>query len=390
MLVPEGVDFDRMCRERHARIQAEMARAEVDALVLLHQPNVTYATGHPVAMADVSHSLSEAPIAVVVAGDDHPTLFGGDPKGLRCKPDEAVRPTLDEEMGRLRAQVAAAAGPTARVAVDWWTGPMLRHELWRDAPDASALIGRARRIKTADEIACIEAAQLQNNAAMEQAAAALVPDATRGDVVAAFLSCLLENGVDTNLIDPIFQAMPRSIADGPRTTTGDVAFPTGVGNPIYHRGDLIWVDSGVDVCGYASDFGRTWVCGRQPNAAEQALFERWRAVMAAVHERIAPGVTGRDLTVAAVEAGDGTKPWLDHFYLFHGIGVESAEYPMAGTDNGPEADARIVLEPGMVIVLEPAVWRDGVGGYRAEEIVTITDSGYRVLGGGHTYAPFAA
>ena len=33
----------------------------------------------------------------------------------------------------------------------------------------------------------------------------------------------------------------------------------------------------------------------------------------------------------------------------------------------------------MVLVLEPITWEDGVGGYRAEEIVAVTADGYELL-----------
>jgi Xaa-Pro aminopeptidase len=42
----------------------------------------------------------------------------------------------------------------------------------------------------------------------------------------------------------------------------------------------------------------------------------------------------------------------------------------------------------MVFVLEPVIWRDGVGGYRSEEIVTVTDSGFELLSS-YGYTPFA-
>ena len=42
----------------------------------------------------------------------------------------------------------------------------------------------------------------------------------------------------------------------------------------------------------------------------------------------------------------------------------------------------------MVMVLEPAIWDDGTGGYRSEEIVAVTDDGWIPLGGGHPYHPF--
>jgi hypothetical protein len=33
----------------------------------------------------------------------------------------------------------------------------------------------------------------------------------------------------------------------------------------------------------------------------------------------------------------------------------------------------------MVLVLEPVVWDDGASGHRSEEIVAVTDDGYRRL-----------
>ncbi len=43
---------------------------------------------------------------------------------------------------------------------------------------------------------------------------------------------------------------------------------------------------------------------------------------------------------------------------------------------GDEFDENFVLEPGMVLVLEPVVWEEGTGGYRSEEIIVITKESY--------------
>ena len=91
-----------------------------------------------------------------------------------------------------------------------------------------------------------------------------------------------------------------------------------------------------------------------------------------------PGATARDLTRAA-EAVAGRRTWLTHLYLAHGTGTESAEPPFVGTDLGDEFDESVVLAPGMVLVLEPAIWDDGRGGFRAEQIVTVTEDGWRSL-----------
>lgn len=402
-----GIDAPRMRRERHMRLQAEMARREVDVAVLLRPSPVAYATGLAVRAVDVTHAVFERPVAVVVAGEARPHLLWDaiDP-GLDVAPHPSVWPELDEgadALARLLADVAGAdavasrsaggrRGGGLRIAVDEMTGAMLRRGVFgREPPlDASELVGAAKLVKTADELACIGEAQRRNEAAMPAARAALRPGATRGEVAGAFLASLRSQDVEANLIDPIFQVMPRSVAEGPRTTTGHVAFPTGLTDRPFASGDLVWVDTGIDHLGYASDVGRTWIVGRDPEPAEQELFERWCEVMVAVLDVLGPGVSGGDLCRAAEVANGGGRPWLPHFYLGHGVGVDSAEMPLVGTDLGAAFDDGLVMAPGMVLVLEPVVWQDGVGGYRAEEIVAVTDDGWCHLGSGHPYPPFTS
>jgi Xaa-Pro aminopeptidase len=88
-----------------------------------------------------------------------------------------------------------------------------------------------------------------------------------------------------------------------------------------------------------------------------------------------------------VEVAGGTKPWLEHFYLIHGVGTEPAEQPLLGTDLGEAFDESLVLAPGMTLVLEPAIWQDGHAGYRSEEIVAVTEDGYQMLSD-FNYAPY--
>jgi Xaa-Pro dipeptidase len=99
------------------------------------------------------------------------------------------------------------------------------------------------------------------------------------------------------------------------------------------------------------------------------------------------GVTSGDLARAAMAANGGSKPWLPHFYLGHGIGTYPAEAPLIGTDLGEDFDDNFVFPAGMALVLEPVVWQDGTGGYRSEEIIVTTDDGwYRITD--YPYAPY--
>ena len=71
------VDLDRMRRERHARLQTELAAAGVDAAVLLHGPHVGYATGLEPSGADAGAIALNRPVAIVVTGASQPHLFAG-------------------------------------------------------------------------------------------------------------------------------------------------------------------------------------------------------------------------------------------------------------------------------------------------------------------------
>jgi Xaa-Pro aminopeptidase len=195
-----------------------------------------------------------------------------------------------------------------------------------------------------------------------------------------FLRRILELGATFNNVDPIWQVMPAAIADGPYSATGGVVFPTVTTPRPFAQGDLVWVDNGLAYQGYMSDYGHTWVVGERPDRHRRDQCRRWRDVAAATLEATKPGATARDLTRAAIAAAGGAgRPWLPHLYLAHGSGTESAEPPFVGTDLGDEFDETVVLEAGMVMVLEPVIWDDGRGGFRAEQVVTVTDEGWRSL-----------
>ena len=113
-----------------------------------------------------------------------------------------------------------------------------------------------------------------------------------------------------------------------------------------------------------------------PSRKLRDLFARWKDIIEPVTAAIRPGVTGTELTKIAIDANGGTKPWLDHYFLAHTLGLEGGEPQRIGSDAGPEYDEQFVLEPGMTIVLEPVTWEDGHAGYRCEELVFVTDDGY--------------
>ena len=393
-------DLVRLRRTREGRLQEQLEHQGIDALLALHGPHVGYASGVLAVAADVSHASFRRPVALVVRGDDQAHVFTDEPDLVPDDhPDDHVHPALwvelDEGVDDLARAVGDLVGTGAGrvLAVDEITAAMHRAGgRWHaeaELVDAGRVFGPVKLCKSPDELACIARAQAINNESMLAVYDAVVPGARQSDLTGRFLRRVHELGATANVIDPIWEVMEPTMAHGPWTTTGDLAFPTVTTDRILRRGDIVWVDTGVTYQGYASDFGRTWVVGHDEAPPSLVpLFRRWCDVVDAVLDAVAPGVSAGELVRRAVAAGGGTASWLPHFYLSHAVGIESAEPPLIGTDLGPDVDDATVLAPGMVLVLEPATWEDGVGGYRAEEIVAVTDDGWVGLSGQHPYAPF--
>jgi Xaa-Pro aminopeptidase len=399
---PARPDLARMRVERRTKLHDALAGKDVATAVLLGTTNVRWATGARVVAADQGRASHFRNVAVVLNGDPVAHLFTHHLDGVPADhPVDHVHPGLDLECDTgARALVAfvvdrTRGGSGGRMLLDEWT--MALRRAWTErlsgaAPDdaSMSLMAEVRLSKTPDELACIRTAQWINEQAMLDVQAALRPGIRGVELSGLFLRRAFELGAHQNTVDPIWQVMPESVAAGPHSVTGDLVFPTVTTARALERGEVIWVDTGITWEGYDSDFGRTWVVGADPSPAQQEQFRFWRRVVDAVLAVTRPGATGGDLTRAALSgAGGGRRPWLAHLYLAHGIGVDSAEAPFIGTDLGADFDEGIVLAPGMVFVLEPVAWADGTGGYRAEEIVAVTDDGFRLLSD-HPYEPYVA
>jgi Xaa-Pro dipeptidase len=396
--IPDEPDWARMRSETGARLRAAMAEHGVDALVLLMNGYVVYATGASWPLLDAGLSHAERPVAVVLADDEHPHLFMPYRSGASVEspvPDDHLHGPVylefDSGVEEFARQLAELIPAGATIAVDELTGAMRRSSaaLFPSGPpsDAALVVGAAQLVKTRDEVACIRRATQITEQAIVDVHKALAPGVRQIDLSATLVRRAFELGATTNMLEPIWQVMPSSRESGVWTTTGDLALPLLTTDRELAAGDVLWTDISITYHGYCSDFGRTWVVGEQPSARQRDQFLQWRAILDATLAVTKAGATAGDLARAAIAANGGRKPWLPHFYLGHGIGTYPAEAPMIGTDLGQEFDDNFVLPSGTVLVLEPVVWEDGTGGYRSEEIVVITEDGYTPITD-YPYSPY--
>ncbi len=396
----ERIDFPRMRRQRHQRLVEAMDRNDIDVLLLANRANVIYATGCTMLLTDSSRDFYLPTIAAVVRDGSTPHLFTPYPEGV--PPDYPpghvhgpLYPELEAGVRRMAAVLKSLLGPALNgaIGIDDYTPAMmtLLPELLPDATpvDPTPALSQARVVKTSDEIECLKIAQTINDMAMYDVLAALRPGVRQTELTGIFLRRIMELGATGNHIDPIWMVVPHRLQDGPHMLLADLAFPLPTTDRILREGDSIMVDSGIEYMGYASDFGRTWLCSLDPRPS-QGLMEQyrvWSEVSQAVKDAARPGKTGGDITRAALRAAGGRKAWLKQFYIVHGMGLDSAEAPLIGTSLGPDFDESIVLEPGMIMVIEPCIFEDGVGGYRSEDVVAVTDGEPEPIGR-FPYTPF--
>lgn len=156
------------------------------------------------------------------------------------------------------------------------------------------------------------------------------------------------------------------IASGERS-----ALPHGAASErIVNAGEFVKMDIGAIVDGYYSDFTRTVVIG-EPSEKQLEIYGIVRKAQEAALDAIGPGKICSELDEVARsiirDAGYG-----DHFghSLGHSLGLNIHEKPaMRSTDHS-------VLEPGMVITVEPGIYLPGWGGVRIEDLLVITEEGY--------------
>ena len=228
--------------------------------------------------------------------------------------------------------------------------------------DASRAILRARMIKDDDEIAAIrEACRISSRTADE-------------------LPSLLKEGVsEAEIAAEINYRGQKYGGQGPSFDTIS-AFGANAAEPHYtalgarlKRNKFALFDFGTRYKRYCSDITRTYFFGR-PNQKDKRMYEVVARAQQAAFDVIRAGVKGKEPHLAAERIIDASefKGTFIHG-LGHGLGLAVHD------GGGLSAQSELVLEPGMVMTVEPGVYLPGYGGVRIEDDIVITKTGFNFL-----------
>jgi Xaa-Pro aminopeptidase len=224
------------------------------------------------------------------------------------------------------------------------------------------LVETLRMLKSADEIATIRASVHLNSTALDQALSHFKANMSEIDLAAEIDYRMRLLGADGNSFDTIVASGSRSALPHAHPTPHRI-----------QRNELLLIDMGSVVAGYASDMTRTFVVG----SAETKIRRRYKAVLDSQLTALAllkPGLSCAkvDRAVRNVLRGYG----LDKLFMHstgHGLGLEIHERPRIGRKEA------VKLETGMTITIEPGVYEEGIGGIRIEDTVLVTEQGCEVL-----------
>lgn len=144
---------------------------------------------------------------------------------------------------------------------------------------------------------------------------------------------------------------------------------------IIEEGDFVTIDIGCIYKGYCSDMTRTIVIGKA-NEKQKKIYSVVLEAQKESLKSIKPGIKGFEVDKIARDIIDsyGYGECFGHG-LGHGVGLEIHENPrLAQNEMG-----KIVLKPGMIITNEPGIYIPNFGGVRIEDLVLVTEDGYKVL-----------
>jgi Xaa-Pro aminopeptidase len=143
------------------------------------------------------------------------------------------------------------------------------------------------------------------------------------------------------------------------------------------KGMSVLIDIGVVWQHYHSDMTRVLFFEGNSNPIMEQIFKIIQEAQQRALAISKPGTRIGDLDATARDwiHLHGYGPYFTHG-LGHGLGLEIHEPPTLRA-NG--AHKEMLLQPGMVITIEPGIYLPDIGGVRLEETVLITSEGHEIL-----------
>ena len=376
----ERINFDRMRRERVAKIMAEMEKTDLGCLLLFDSGNKRYTTSTAVASPEVDNMGRFA----IVPRDGEPYIFGFGSEVAAEKLNcpwiaERAYPAHTTMFGALPREWGAhesfikdlemvlrkhGISKKEPIGVDMLDSQLilaLQEEGYRIG-DGQDVMLKARMIKTDDEIQIMRNAAATVDAAFDRVARAIRPGMRENEVQATAADILHRLGAQW--------VINVQITSGSRTHP----HPHLSSDRLLQPGDLVFLDIVTLLNGYHTCYYRTLCCGK-PTEKQKDIYKKTYDMLYAGLEVVRPGATTADL----VNVWPSAEYWgfkSESEAFGHGLGVGLWERPIVSRLYS--LDHPVELEEGMVIALE-TYCGEGIDGARIEEEAVVTSDGVDII-----------
>ena len=350
---------------RQARLREALTRARYDGLLVSHLPNIHYlcgftgssgtlllGVGGSVFFTDsryTQQAKAQVSARKIVITKKAPALAAAEWMSSQPRRDRTPRASvlgIEAQYVSVLSRKNLAAALSKKVRLR----------------EASSFVEQARMVKDADEIGAIRSAVELGAGLFDRALTTIRPGVSEVEVAAEMEYAARRSNAEGMSFETI-------IASGPRA-----ALPHGRASAaVIQAGGFVVCDFGVILHGYCSDRTRTVYVG----AATAEARRIYDAVLAAQMEAIAvvrPGIKVEQVDRAARKTLQ--KKGLGKYFTHstgHGVGLEIHEAPRVAKGQ------QEILQPGMVITIEPGVYLSGQWGVRIEDMVVVTEQGCDVL-----------
>jgi Xaa-Pro aminopeptidase len=345
---------------RRQRLLAEVRKKEIDTILVTNETNVRYLTGFT---GDSTYLLLGAQQAVLISDSRYTTQIAEECSGLELylrlhtvKMHEAVGKVVKKAK---LAKLGFEQGSVTVETFEQWQNEVKTTEL----VPCGGLIEDLRMVKDAGELAEIRLAIRLAEKGFATLRATLRPESTELEVAHDLEHAMRKFGSPGVSFPPIVGVGPRGALPHGRPSSARIS-----------DADSVLVDWGaISPGGYRSDLTRVLVTGKVSAKLEKV----YRVVLNAQRlgiEAIRPGAKCSEIDAVARQHIDqaGFGKYFGHS-LGHGIGLNIHEGPRLA------AISEQILEPGMVVTVEPGIYIPNVLGVRIEDDILVTKDGFEVL-----------
>ncbi|KUO58912.1 MAG: Xaa-Pro dipeptidase [Gracilibacter sp. BRH_c7a] len=285
--------------------------------------------------------------------------------------EQAEEETQDFEIVRIDSYpdtIAGLAQDYTRIGVEEEELSLIDYRKFQTAlhscqlVDSSNILTKIRQIKDESEIHILRQIISMTDQAFLQIAKMIQPGMTEVEISLELEFSLRKMGATDRSFDYI-------VASGLRSS-----LPHGVATEKkLEKNESLTLDYGGKYKGYCSDLTRTVFLG-QPDSKQREIYNIVLEAQQAGIEALKPGITGQEADAVArqVMTKAGYGEYFGHG-LGHALGIEVHETPRLNTRETQ------ILQPGMVITVEPGIYIPGWGGVRIEDVILVNDNGVEVL-----------